>query len=107
MLTRCPLQEHVSFLINAPYSTILEHLSTASIGLSTMVDEHFGINVVEFMVGCSSVEVIKCASHSSALSFDQAAGLITLSHASAGPLLDIAVPAPSGQVTGASSACSF
>lgn len=35
-----------------------------------MIDEHFGINVVEFM----------------------AAGLIPLSHASAGPLLDIIVP---------------
>ena len=35
-----------------------------------MVDEHFGINVVEFM----------------------AAGLITIAHASGGPLLDIVVP---------------
>ena len=29
---------------------MLDWLSRASIGLSTMVDEHFGINVVEFMV---------------------------------------------------------
>lgn len=29
---------------------MLAWLSKASIGLSTMVDEHFGINVVEFMV---------------------------------------------------------
>ena len=29
---------------------MLNWLSRASIGLSTMVDEHFGINVVEFMV---------------------------------------------------------
>lgn len=64
------LEAHVEFIVNAPYSVILRELSKASIGLSTMVDEHFGINVVEFM----------------------AAGLITLSHASAGPLLDIAVP---------------
>lgn len=35
-----------------------------------MIDEHFGINVVEFM----------------------AAGLITVAHASGGPLLDIVVP---------------
>jgi hypothetical protein len=28
----------------------LELLGEASIGLNTMVDEHFGINVVEFMV---------------------------------------------------------
>ncbi|PWN38437.1 UDP-Glycosyltransferase/glycogen phosphorylase [Meira miltonrushii] len=71
------VDKHVSFVVNAPYSTILENLSVASIGLSTMIDEHFGINVVEFM----------------------AAGLITLSHASAGPLLDIAVP-EDGQLTG-------
>ncbi|CAO1634772.1 unnamed protein product [Parajaminaea phylloscopi] len=64
------LDAHVEFVVNAPYSVVLEHLSKADVGLSTMVDEHFGINVVEFM----------------------AAGLITLSHASAGPLLDIAVP---------------
>ena len=43
-------QQHVSFVVNAPYSAILDRLSTSSIGLSTMVDEHFGINVVEFMV---------------------------------------------------------
>lgn len=42
-----------------------------------MVDEHFGINVVEFM----------------------AAGAIPVAHASAGPLLDIVVPMD-GQPTG-------
>ncbi|KAE8254567.1 hypothetical protein A4X13_0g3371 [Tilletia indica] len=64
------VQDSVSFVVNAPFTDILSTLSRASIGLSTMVDEHFGINVVEFM----------------------AAGLITLSHASAGPYLDIALP---------------
>ncbi|KAK0540631.1 asparagine-linked glycosylation protein [Tilletia horrida] len=64
------VEDSVSFVVNAPFGEILATLSRASIGLSTMVDEHFGINVVEFM----------------------AAGLITLSHASAGPYLDIAVP---------------
>ncbi|KAK0544817.1 asparagine-linked glycosylation protein [Tilletia horrida] len=64
------VEDSVSFMVNAPFKDILSTLSRASIGLSTMVDEHFGINVVEFM----------------------AAGLITLSHASAGPYLDIAVP---------------
>jgi hypothetical protein len=29
---------------------MLDWLSRASIGISTMVDEHFGINVVELMV---------------------------------------------------------
>lgn len=52
MLTLARLhQDLVSFVVNAPYSTIVENLSQASIGISTMVDEHFGINVVEFMVG--------------------------------------------------------
>ena len=32
---------------------MLRWLSRASIGLSTMVDEHFGINIVEFMVRIS------------------------------------------------------
>ena len=41
---------HVEFIINASYPDMLRWLSKASIGLSTMVDEHFGINVVEFMV---------------------------------------------------------
>ena len=43
-------QEYVDFVVNAPYPRILEHLGEASIGVNTMVDEHFGINVVEFMV---------------------------------------------------------
>ncbi|KAH8826769.1 mannosyltransferase [Flagelloscypha sp. PMI_526] len=60
----------VSILPNAPYPTMLNHLSRASIGLNTMVDEHFGINVVEYM----------------------AAGAIPVAHKSAGPLKDIVVP---------------
>ena len=36
--------------MNAPYPRILDLLSQASVGLNTMIDEHFGINVVEFMV---------------------------------------------------------
>jgi alpha-1,2-mannosyltransferase len=41
---------HVQFIVNASYPEMLGWLAVASIGLSTMVDEHFGINVVEFMV---------------------------------------------------------
>jgi alpha-1,2-mannosyltransferase len=74
LATELRLDEHVEFVVNAPYSEVIERLSRASIGLSTMRDEHFGINVVEFM----------------------AAGLVTLSHASAGPLLDIAVKTDAG-----------
>ncbi|KAI0345566.1 mannosyltransferase [Trametopsis cervina] len=60
----------VQFVVNAEYSEMLDWLSRSSIGLSTMIDEHFGINVVEYM----------------------AAGLIPVTHASGGPLNDIVVP---------------
>lgn len=40
----------MSLLENAPYGEIVKRLGEASIGLNTMQDEHFGINVVEFMV---------------------------------------------------------
>ena len=50
MLIVQTVQEFVDFVVNAPYPRILELLGEASIGLNTMVDEHFGINVVEFMV---------------------------------------------------------
>lgn len=43
-------QDQVSFVVNAPFPDMLGWLSRSGIGLSTMVDEHFGINVVEFMV---------------------------------------------------------
>ncbi|KAF8497476.1 mannosyltransferase [Russula emetica] len=71
------VSEYVDFVVNAPYSRVLELLGEASIGLNTMVDEHFGINVVEFM----------------------AAGVIPIVHASGGPLHDIVVPVD-GQRTG-------
>jgi alpha-1,2-mannosyltransferase len=67
----------VEFLINPPYPELEKLFAEASVGLSTMVDEHFGISVVEFM----------------------AAGLIPLVHASGGPLLDIVV-SQDGQPTG-------
>lgn len=64
------IQYSVEFAVNVPYPQLIELFGRASIGLHTMVDEHFGITVVEFM----------------------AAGLIPLVHKSAGPLLDIVVP---------------
>ncbi|KAH7907372.1 mannosyltransferase [Hygrophoropsis aurantiaca] len=64
------IDAHVEFVVNASFPVMLDWLSRASIGLSTMVDEHFGINVVEFM----------------------AAGAIPVTHASGGPLNDIVVP---------------
>ncbi|KAH8114787.1 glycosyltransferase family 4 protein [Phellopilus nigrolimitatus] len=61
---------NVEFVVNASHGDVLSWLGRASIGLSTMVDEHFGINVVELM----------------------AAGVIPVAHASGGPLNDIVVP---------------
>ncbi|KAJ7279072.1 mannosyltransferase [Mycena rebaudengoi] len=71
------IESHVQFVLNAPYPDMLSWLSRASIGLNTMVDEHFGINVVEFM----------------------AAGVIPIADASGGPLKDIVVPFQ-GEITG-------
>ncbi|KAJ7592987.1 mannosyltransferase [Mycena floridula] len=68
------IDDQTQFIVNAPYPEMLSWLGRASIGFSTMVDEHFGINVVEFM----------------------AAGAIPVAHASAGPLLDIVVPFQGG-----------
>ncbi|GAA5985355.1 hypothetical protein JCM11641_006375 [Rhodosporidiobolus odoratus] len=67
------VEDKVEFRVNEKWETIRELMGRASVGLHTMVDEHFGIGVVEF----------------------QAAGLIPLAHASAGPLLDILLPYPS------------
>jgi alpha-1,2-mannosyltransferase len=50
------VQEYVDFVVNAPYPRILELLGEASIGINTMVDEHFGINVVEFMVSSFPID---------------------------------------------------
>jgi len=49
-------QKHVQFIVNAPYSELRHWLGAAiSIGVSTMVTEHFGVNVVEFTVRISLV----------------------------------------------------
>ncbi|KAF9464212.1 glycosyltransferase family 4 protein [Collybia nuda] len=71
------IEDHTQFIVNASYPDMLQWLSRSSVGLSTMVDEHFGINVVEFM----------------------AAGVIPVTHASGGPLKDIVVPVD-GKPTG-------
>lgn len=59
----------VRFEVNVPYATLRDLLSSATIGLHTMVNEHFGIGVVECM----------------------AAGAVALAHDSGGPQLDIVV----------------
>ena len=58
------------FITDAPYSTIVKYLQTASIGTNGMWNEHFGIGVVEYL----------------------AAGVIPVVHNSGGPKLDIVVP---------------
>lgn len=57
----CSAQDHVTFLVNAPYNDIVRRLGEASLGLNTMQDEHFGINVVEFMVGSLPLATGSCA----------------------------------------------
>ncbi|KZV86128.1 mannosyltransferase [Exidia glandulosa HHB12029] len=71
------VEDNVVFVVNAEYLQLLSLLANASVGISTMVDEHFGINVVEYM----------------------AAGLIPVVNASGGPLQDIVVPVD-GEPTG-------
>ena len=43
------MQASVEFHVNASYEKILELLAESVAGLNTMVDEHFGISVVEYM----------------------------------------------------------
>lgn len=47
-------QANVEFAINVPYPELITLFGRASIGLHTMIDEHFGITVVEFMVRLAS-----------------------------------------------------
>ncbi len=68
------ISKHVEFVVNAPYTTVKSILSTASIGLHTMIDEHFGIGIVEYM----------------------AAGVIPVAHRSGGPLKDIVADSKCG-----------
>lgn len=63
------IRDETVFLCDAPWPTVLSHLSTASIGANAMWNEHFGICVVEY----------------------QAAGLISVVHDSGGPREDIVV----------------
>ncbi|KAL8815265.1 MAG: hypothetical protein Q9223_005589 [Gallowayella weberi] len=60
---------HIQFITDAAFPTILAHLATASIGANCMWNEHFGIGVVEY----------------------QAAGLIPVVNDSGGPKMDIVI----------------
>lgn len=60
--------DRVELRVNVPYEEIVQYVHRiASVGLHTMWNEHFGISVVEM----------------------QAAGLLTIAHASGGPKMDI------------------
>ncbi|VEL11956.1 unnamed protein product [Protopolystoma xenopodis] len=64
------LSEMVEFRINLPYIEVVKLFKKATVNLHTMVEEHFGIGIVEGM----------------------AAGLITVAHNSGGPRYDIIGP---------------
>ncbi|KAJ1922177.1 asparagine-linked glycosylation protein [Mycoemilia scoparia] len=68
---RLGVENQIHVITNATFSQIKSWLSVSLIGLHTMTDEHFGIGIVEFM----------------------SAGLIPIAHDSAGPKMDIVVPA--------------
>lgn len=61
------IEEFVEFKVNIEYDEMEKLIEKASIAIHTMLNEHFGISVVEFL----------------------AAGLLTLTHNSGGPKIDI------------------
>ena len=63
------VQDYVKFLPNGSIEEIMEEFSRAKIGIHTMIDEHFGITLIEMM----------------------AAGLIVVTHNSAGAKDDILI----------------
>ena len=65
------VDDSVEFHVDVPYAKLRELLGGAAAGVHTMLDEHFGICVVEYM----------------------AAGAVPIAHDSAGPAMDIVVPA--------------
>jgi alpha-1,2-mannosyltransferase len=64
----------VEIVENASYETLTDYLKTASVGIHSMYNEHFGISIIEYM----------------------ASGLITIAHDSGGPRSDIIKPGTTG-----------
>ncbi|KAL2526615.1 GDP-Man:Man(3)GlcNAc(2)-PP-Dol alpha-1 [Abeliophyllum distichum] len=71
------VDDDVEFHKNVSYSELVKLLGSAAAGIHSMVDEHFGISVVEYM----------------------ASGAIPIAHNSAGPKMDIILP-EGGKQTG-------
>ncbi|XP_071734396.1 GDP-Man:Man(3)GlcNAc(2)-PP-Dol alpha-1,2-mannosyltransferase-like [Rutidosis leptorrhynchoides] len=71
------VEEDVEFYKNVTYRELVKLLGGATAGIHSMIDEHFGISVVEYM----------------------AAGAIPIAHNSAGPKMDIVLP-EEGKETG-------
>lgn len=69
LATKLKVQDSIKFITDAPFEQVKQLMKKATFGINAMWNEHFGIAVVEMM----------------------ASGLIPISHASAGPYLDIAV----------------
>lgn len=46
------VEKQVEFVVNCSFDELKAWLGRASVGLHTMWNEHFGIGVVEMMVGC-------------------------------------------------------
>uniref|UniRef100_A0A6G1SG94 GDP-Man:Man(3)GlcNAc(2)-PP-Dol alpha-1,2-mannosyltransferase n=1 Tax=Aceria tosichella TaxID=561515 RepID=A0A6G1SG94_9ACAR len=67
LINRLDLSSRVSLVVNASFEELLDGLHEADVAIHTMVNEHFGIVMLEFM----------------------AAGLITIAHNSGGPKADI------------------
>jgi len=70
LATKLKVDNQIEFVLNASYAKLQEYLFVSTIGLHTMLNEHFGIGIVEYM----------------------AAGLIPVAHRSGGPELDIVSP---------------
>ncbi|KAI9888795.1 MAG: asparagine-linked glycosylation protein [Vezdaea aestivalis] len=69
------IRDRVTFVTDASWAQVREHLGAVSVGVNAMWNEHFGIGVVEY----------------------QAAGLICVVHASGGPKEDIVVRCAGGE----------
>ena len=69
MVDKLGIHSSVYFKLNVPFDELMHLLASATIGLHTMWNEHFGIGVVECM----------------------AAGAVVLAHDSGGPKMDIVI----------------